>query len=506
MAQRYDGTPIGYRETMPRRIGDRPLTNSEKMRRWRERKGGGVPARSRAQGARERQQQRRQAEAAERGPLFRRMAIEVIGDLALDDLTVLSSERDPYRLDTTANRRDGQWFADQIAGLLGTTAIIHLRGLHYVLVSAADVVKPNGQLYRNTDKDFEWLVEHPASAARWLGIVPFESIVDERNAPPFLAIDLDPPIAPRAYLSQGSGIVVDREELLPDLDQAMPRLSCHGSAPRQPYRIVFIGEKVSLKPILQPIAERVGGDLILPTGELSDTLLVDMVTRAAADARPTVVLYLSDFDPAGYHMPVVVSRKIQALGDLRGLDLDIAVYPVALSFDQARDLNLPSTPLKETELRADGWRARWGREQTEIDALAALQPEVLRGIVETAVAPFYDPTLESRWRSAELDWRISAMRLLQAHPLYAETRAEITEALDEAGTVVDELQVAAEALDDTQRAAAERLNLAIPEPYEMPEPEIEATAPEPLFDSNDDWASATRKLIEYRSGVEDPTE
>ena len=32
----------------------------------------------------------------------------------------------------------------------------------------------------------------------------------------------------------------------------------------------------------------------------------------------------------------------------------------------------------------------------------------------------------------------------------------------------------------------------------MPEPEIADEAPEALFDSNDEWIAATRKLIEYR--------
>jgi hypothetical protein len=62
-----------------RMIGERPLTNTEKKRRWRERKRGGAPPRSIAEAARERQQQLRQAEAADRGPLFRRMAAEAIG-------------------------------------------------------------------------------------------------------------------------------------------------------------------------------------------------------------------------------------------------------------------------------------------------------------------------------------------------------------------------------------------------------------------------------------------
>ena len=70
----------------------------------------------------------------------------------------------------------------------------------------------------------------------------------------------------------------------------------------------------------------------------------------------------------------------------------------------ARRLDLPSTPLKETEKRADKWREDMGWEQTEIDALATLQPGVLRRIVNDALAPFYDHTLNDRVYAAKSEW------------------------------------------------------------------------------------------------------
>jgi hypothetical protein len=49
---------------------------------------------------------------------------------------------------------------------------------------------------------------------------------------------------------------------------------------------------------------------------------------------------------------------------------------------------LPSTPLKESERRADRWTERIGVEQTEIDALATLQPDLLRQLAHDAIQPF----------------------------------------------------------------------------------------------------------------------
>jgi hypothetical protein len=66
----------------------------------------------------------------------------------------------------------------------------------------------------------------------------------------------------------------------------------------------------------------------------------------------------------------------------------------AVTVEQVVDLGLPSTPLKETEKRASGWKTRYGVEQTEIDALATLRPDELRRIVRRAVAPYWDAGLE----------------------------------------------------------------------------------------------------------------
>src|SRR5215471_8612383 len=90
---------------------------------------------------------------------------------SLDKLSVFSANNDPYRQDTPARHRDGAWLRAQMDRLLTSTAPIHLRGLHYVFVTA-QVVKPNGETYRNTDEDAFWMSDTVARPARWLGYVP----------------------------------------------------------------------------------------------------------------------------------------------------------------------------------------------------------------------------------------------------------------------------------------------------------------------------------------------
>ena len=61
---------------------------------------------------------------------------------------------------------------------------IHLRGLFYRIVAAGDVGVPTGQPFINDLDCWKWLQDTAAKAARWLGYVPFERIIDNRNDPP----------------------------------------------------------------------------------------------------------------------------------------------------------------------------------------------------------------------------------------------------------------------------------------------------------------------------------
>jgi hypothetical protein len=92
---------------------------------------------------------------------------------SLSDLTVLSAQVDPYRLDTPSGHRDGQWLARQLDRAIGRERRIHFRGLHYALVSTTNLTKPNGERYRNDDENWTWLVNVAGKAARWPGYIPF---------------------------------------------------------------------------------------------------------------------------------------------------------------------------------------------------------------------------------------------------------------------------------------------------------------------------------------------
>jgi len=309
---------------------------------------------------------------------------------SMADWTVMSNLTDPYRLDTPANHRDAKWLADAFAQ--GKLVQIHCRGLHYTIVSLPELRKPNGEPYLNDIDNWTWL-QRVAGVARWLGYIDFEAITDERNAGPELWI-------PPTFEEAGLRINHDADDLAWPLELPQIQIKCQAPYARQAYKLVLIGEKSSLRTVLQPICRKYEAELILPTGELSTTLLHGIVQRAAADGRSTRVFYLSDFDPSGLHMPVEVARKIQALCDLKFQGLDIELHRCALLAHQVKELGLPETPMKDTERRADKWRERFNCEQTEIDALATLRAGTLAEIVENDLKPYFDDTLQQRQRLA----------------------------------------------------------------------------------------------------------
>jgi hypothetical protein len=255
----------------------------------------------------------------------------------------------------------------------------------------------------------------------------------------------------------------------------------------------------------------VHGSILLPTGESSDTMIYNMVHRAGEDGRPLAVLYCSDFDPSGWQMSISVARKVQALRDLLFPDLQAQVHHVALTSPQAIALNLPSTPLKKGEARAERWIEIWGREQTEIDAAIALAPDALAQIVRDAVKPFYDPSLQRRANAVWSAWADSEAQRYYDLPLYASARADIAYANEQIAIAHSDLEAAISNAREKQRQWSAAINAAIDAdppsspPINTVEPNL-ATEPEPIFTTDDDYATATRKLIERKAltGENDP--
>jgi hypothetical protein len=369
---------------------------------------------------------------------------------------------------------------------------IHLRGLHYLLVSTTALIRPDGAPYRNDLKTWHWL-QTALNAARWLGYVGFDQIEDERNAAPVMVSVSDAASAPVMRISE-PGLTG-----LPDVADLSPRLSLawDGAADRQRFQVYLVGEKTGLRQILAPLAEEYSAGLLLDSGEPSITHMHWLVENAITDGRPLVLLTFTDCDPTGWGIPASIGRKLQAMLAMAGSDLHVRVIRAALTVEQARELDLPSMPLKDTEARADRWQATTGRGQTEIDALLALQPDVLEQIARDAIKPFFDEGLARRAREARVAWEKEARAILGAaldqmpehckalkllrrrHAGYGKWHAAIA-------ATVGEVRA-------TMQRAIDRADMpTLPTLPEWQTPDLRV--PDPLFDSADGFVVNTRRL------------
>ena len=312
--------------------------------------------------------------------------------------------------------------------------------------------------------------------------LPFDQIVDQRNDEPKIVPYAAP--FPRPWIFS-DGLYVE----IPDAVDLQPKVRLVGFDGVQPYRIALIGEKSSLEPVLGTLANAFGADLYLPAGEAS-TSMVHTLAKTGLDGRKIIVIYFADCDPAGWQMPISVARKLQAIQVQLYPELSFQVHRVALTPDQVRRYGLPSTPLKETEKRADTWRAEMGVEQTEIDALAALRPELLRQPAREAIDPFYDSTLFARVEKARKKWLQKASAVVNAQ-------------IDAAGreALAEQLQAQLDAVGEEVDWALEQVHVDASQ-FDQPKIVIpkatidEEDWPTPLLDSDWDFVDQCQSLVD----------
>jgi hypothetical protein len=409
-----------------------------------------------------------------------RAALESLGG-SLNRWTVMSKNADPFRLDTITNNVNAGWLAEAMERI---PLPIHVRGIHYVISTDwFPYPKPDGSTYLNDDKHSTWL-EDVVNIARWLNYVDFEAIIDKHSEKP--VIRLWTPPRPKGVLWTADDFNLE----VPGVNDLRPTVLVDDFVGAQPYHLAIFGEKSSLDRVLGPIADRCQADLFLATGDLTTTMVYQLAKSAAADGRPLIVLYFADCDPGGHNMAIVLSRKLSALQMTHFPDLEWQIWPVALTPDQVREHNLPSSPLKPNEKRADRWRQAYGVEQTEIDSIATSRPDVLTQLAENAIGNFYDKTLDARVRDARRDWLADAQQRLDDYigdpdlPGECERVADrLDEMRDEMQRLIRSVQVDVDGFD--------------PPDIEVPEAQLNGASPdgEPLCDSSWSFAEQTRRLI-----------
>lgn len=404
-----------------------------------------------------------------------------------ETLLALSINNDPFYAAIPNRRKLAEWFAG-LWEQFGFGGGVHVRRIHYRIISQpSPILLPSGEPYRNTIYAFRQLI-WGARDARYLGLVPGENFIDQRNNATVIRL--------RDEAAKPANLLFDEEECddltMPDA----PRLDLSRPTISQPYHIEIIAEKTTADDVLDPIAGTYQLNYTSCAGEISLTRCFEIVQRAVASQRPVRILYVSDFDPGGQSMPVAAARKLEFLIRDGNLHLDLQLRPVVLNEDQCAEYQLPRTPLKDSESRAADFQARFGEGATELDALEALRPGELRRILVEEIERYYDTSL--------------ARNINEAARGVEEEIEDINDTV-EAEFEFEHEKLSSELADLSNRISLyrERANQRLSElaPYideiEWPEPSEADEDPDPLFDSQRDYVE---QIDRYKEFQDRPTE
>lgn len=325
------------------------------------------------------------------------------------DLLAMDPKNDPFYSGQPADVKAAEWFMD-IWRMLGYDGGVHLRRIHYQVVSLK-IDRPyrdGTRRYDNVKSDWQYL-QVAAAHARYMGLLDPEKIEDHRTPSP----DLN---SQAVYRRAIEWEISWEEWVVPSIDISMDLTlptfeswSYQYGSDRQPWNIEIWVEKSTQNDILEPICRRRGVNLVTGIGFMTVTSVVDLIKRVERGGKPTVIFYISDFDPAGEFMPRQVARQAEFWGRRHATDQKIVLEPLILTKDQVMEYDLPPLPVDEKEKTDDRIKFfldRYGVEgPTELDALEALHPGELARIVNEAIDLYQDKDLERKFLVANAEAR-----------------------------------------------------------------------------------------------------
>jgi hypothetical protein len=266
-----------------------------------------------------------------------------------------------------------------------------------------------------------------------------------------------------------------------DLDFPEPQLTGYDySVVTQGYHLEIWVEKSTMNDVLLPLVRRYGAVLVTSVGFQSVTSAVQLITkRMQRSGKPTRLLYISDFDPAGDRMPVALSRQIEYWLSLYAPGADIKLTPLALTREQVQYFQLPRVPIKDSDFRKTAFEERYGEGAVELDALEALYPGTLATIVRAALDPYLDATLEERYSETEEEAQAGAADRWREQT--EDLREQLTEIRDAVQAIYTQYQEALERLQAALeqelapwREALEAVELDVKQAMETFDPDLPA--------------------------------
>ena len=108
--------------------------------------------------------------------------------------------------------------------------------------------------------------------------------------------------------------------------------------------------------------------------------------------RQVIILHFGDHDPSGIDMTRDITDRLSMF--LRVKREFLSVKRIALNMDQVEEYKPPPNPAKDSDARFESYLEKFGDESWELDAL---EPQVLRQLIENNVAEYRD---EARYNRA----------------------------------------------------------------------------------------------------------
>lgn len=149
-------------------------------------------------------------------------------------------------------------------------------------------------------------------------------------------------------------------------------------------------EKDALSGVLLSVTGQWDVPLMVTRGYPSLTFLHTAAEEIASQGKPAYLYYLGDRDPSGLDIPKRVERDLRSFAP----DAEIHFERIAVTEEQVEAWNLPTRPTKKSDSRAKGFKG----ESVEVDAI---EPDMLRGMVETVIAQHVDAVALDRLQRVE---------------------------------------------------------------------------------------------------------
>jgi hypothetical protein len=415
------------------------------------------------------------------------------------DLIALASQNDPFYQGTPSQRELGEWFAEIYYSHGWNRGQTHLRRCHYQIVSL-ELTWPDGKPYENTEQAWDRL-GLAAKAARYLHLVEMSAFEDKKNAQPISHAQ-----AMHEPALNVSGYLYTSEVQVPEFP-TLPGYRLDDYQADQRYHLEIWCEKSTMNDVFEPLCQRYGMVLQTASGEQSITAANLLAERLQEHQKPTRILYVSDFDPAGKSMPVATARKLEwFVRNQIGGDADVRLFPVILSEDQVAHYRLPRTPIKATERRKAAFEARFGADAVELDALEALNPGELERIMRGYILRYFDQTLSDRARRSRTDLE-NAMRQARRDVMDAHQQ-EIEEARQELAEITTEygprMEAYKERIQNLWQAINDGLRDEQPELADYPRPEANAADEigEGLYNSQREYVEQIEAYKQFQGKLE----